>query len=151
MSDTDLIFMQNSLHLAQQAMEHNEVPVGVVCVLGDKIISHGMNQTITQCDPCAHAEILALRQAAVVQKNHRLPEVTLYVTLEPCLMCVGAMLQARIKRLVYGCEDKRFGVFSKQDLFKVYPANHKFEVVSGVLYKESSVLLTQFFKAKRGR
>lgn len=151
MSDSDLVFMQDSLHLAQQAMEHNEVPVGAVCVLGDKIISRGMNQTITQCNPCAHAEVLALHQAAVVQKNHRLPEITLYVTLEPCLMCVGAMLQARIKRLVYGCKDKRFGVFSKQDLFKVYPSNHQFEVVSGVLYEESGALLRQFFKAKRGK
>lgn len=149
MQDQDLVFMRSSLQLAKQTMKNNEVPVGAVCTLGNQIISHGMNETITQCNPCAHAEILALTQAAKVLNNYRLIEVTVYVTLEPCLMCIGAMLQARVKRLVYGCSDKRFGVFSTKDLFEVYATNHQFAVEAGVLEDEASVLLTNFFASKR--
>lgn len=147
----DYQFMVKCLQLAHMAMIKNEVPVGAICTIDETMISQGVNQTLTLGDPCAHAEILALQKAAKVQNNHRLPQITLYVTLEPCLMCVGAMLQARIKRLVYGCADLRFGVFSKQDLFEVYSTNHQFEVTSSILAQESGKLLSKFFQDRRGK
>lgn len=150
MQNNDLVCMERALVLAKQAMMADEVPVGAVCSIDDCIVSEAINQTITQCNPCAHAEILALTQAAKQLGNYRLTDLTVYVSLEPCLMCVGAMLQARIKRLVYGCADKRFGVFSKENLFNIYKTNHIFSVDGGVLGDKAGQLLTAFFESKRG-
>src|SRR5688500_8273995 len=108
-SDDDMKWMHHAIRLAKTASQQNEVPVGAVLVLNHEIIAGGFNQPINTHDPCAHAEIIALRKAALSMRNYRLVDTTLYVTLEPCLMCVGAMVHARIKRLVFGAFDKRTG------------------------------------------
>ncbi|MEN9916814.1 MAG: cytosine/adenosine deaminase [Pseudomonadota bacterium] len=146
--DQDIYYMQQALLAAQLAEIQDEVPVGAVLVLNQQIIASSYNQTLTQCDPTAHAEILLLQQAAQQLKNHRLLETTLYVTLEPCLMCVGAMIQARIKRLVFGAYDSRFGVITThRSLLKGY--NHRFEFTDGILAESCAEKLQQFFKRKR--
>lgn len=144
----DIYFMQQALQAAQLAEMQGEVPVGAVLVLNQQIINTAYNQTLTQCDPTAHAEILLLQQAAKQLKNHRLLETTLYVTLEPCLMCVGAMIQARIKRLVFGAYDSRLGVITTQwALLK--GRNHTFDLTDGILAESCAEQLQQFFKKKR--
>lgn len=144
----DKIYMQQALKAAELAEISGEVPVGAVLVLNKQIICTAYNQTLTHCDPTAHAEVLLLQQAAKQLKNHRLLETTLYVTLEPCLMCVGAMIQARIKRLVFGAYDSHFGVLTSQwHLFK--GLNHTFTVTDGVLTEVCAEKLQQFFKHKR--
>ncbi|MCH9636369.1 MAG: tRNA adenosine(34) deaminase TadA [Candidatus Rickettsiella isopodorum] len=144
----DKIYMKQALKAAELAEMSGEVPVGAVLVLNKQIICTAYNQTLTHCDPTAHAEVLLLQQAAKQLKNHRLLETTLYVTLEPCLMCVGAMIQARIKRLVFGAYDTRFGVLTNQwHLFKAL--NHTFTVTDGVLTEVCAEKLQQFFKHKR--
>lgn len=144
----DITYMRLALKAAERAEMSDEVPVGAVLVLNQEIIGTAYNQTRTHCDPTAHAEILLLQQAAKQLKNHRLLESTLYVTLEPCLMCVGAMIQARIKRLVFGAYDSRFGVVMSQwQLFK--GLNHSFDFTDGVLAEICSEKLQKFFKQKR--
>lgn len=146
----DQAYMHIALEHARIADRCGEVPVGAVVVSKGRIIATSHNQTIALQDPCAHAEILALRQAAANMNNHRLIDVCLYVTLEPCLMCLGALIQARIKRLIYAAHDRRCGLLSLdkgQDILS--HTNHKFEVTAGVLHQEASKLLTHFFKAKR--
>jgi tRNA(adenine34) deaminase len=140
--------MQQALKAADHAALCGEIPVGAVLVLNKQIICTAYNQTITHCDPTAHAEVLLLQQAAKQLKNHRLLESTLYVTLEPCLMCVGAMIQARIKRLVFGAYDPRFGVMTAQ-LHRLKGLNHTFDFTDGLLAEACAEKLQQFFKHKR--
>ena len=144
--------MRAALAQAQIAAEINEVPVGAVLVDADgELLAAGHNQPISACDPSAHAEIVTLRQAALKLGNYRLPNTTLYVTLEPCTMCVGALVHARVKRLVYAAREPRSGAIeSAQQLFETGEYNHRPEIEGGLLAAESSALLTAFFKARRG-
>lgn len=143
-------FMRQAISSAQQAEAQNEVPVGAIVVYNEQIIGNGWNQPITTADPTAHAEIIALRNAAKFINNYRLVDTTLYVTLEPCIMCVGAMLHARIKRLVFGACDPKTGaiksVFNTLDSPKL---NHKIIFQNGILEQECAALLTNFFKKNR--
>ena len=144
--------MGKALSLAKRAFEASEVPVGAVVVLEGKLIGRGYNQTLRLCDPTAHAEILALRQAARRLGNYRLTAATLYCTLEPCSMCAGALIWARIGRLVYAARDPKAGAIdSHLRLARARFSNHRFKVTSGVLSDESAALLQQFFQARRHR
>ncbi len=150
MSDNDEMWMQQALALARQARDADEVPVGAVVVLENQIIGRGFNQPIGRKDPCAHAEIIALRDAARQQNNYRLLNASLYVTLEPCIMCVGAMIHARIKRLVFAAYDKKTGaVCSAFEALQARQHNHTVEWFGGVLADQSSVLLKDFFRQRR--
>jgi len=147
-----LPYMRSAIALAQRAFSANEVPVGAVVVLANKIIGRGYNRSMSQSDPTAHAEILALRQAAKRVGNYRLTLATLYCTLEPCAMCAGALVLARIKLLVYGARDTKAGAIdSHLNLLAASFLNHRVEVISGVLEEESSALLKEFFRLKRKR
>lgn len=146
--DQDIYYMQHALQAAQRAEMQDEVPVGAVLVVKQQLISSAYNQTLMQCDPTAHAEILLLQRAAKQLKNHRLLEATVYVTLEPCLMCVGAMIQARIKRLVFGAYDARLGGITQYGSL-LMDANHRFDVTDGLLAETCAERLQQFFKHKR--
>ncbi len=142
--------MKCAIELANAAGRMNEVPVGAVVVLENEIIGQGHNRSIDARDPSAHAEIVALRAAAAKLKNYRLPGASLYVTIEPCAMCAGAMIQARIKRVVFGARDPKSGAAGS--VFNVLDEdvlNHKCEVISGVLEIECSQLLQAFFQARR--
>jgi tRNA(adenine34) deaminase len=146
----DAVFMQAALEEAQAAGARGEVPVGAVIVSEDHVVGRGGNRTILDCDPSAHAEIVALREAAKMLGNYRLLGTTLYVTIEPCAMCAGAMVQARIARLVYGAEDpKGGGVRSCFSIFDHPQINHRVEVSRGILAEEAAVLLQGFFAARR--
>ena len=146
----DLEFMEQAIALATQAEQIGEVPVGALVVCDGQIIGQGYNQTINSHDPCGHAEIIALRQAAQTVGNHRLRGCDLYVTLEPCTMCFGAMIHARIDRIVYGASDFKTGVCgSRMNLNEANFFNHKISITSGILEKESSELLKLFFKSRR--
>jgi len=148
--ENDEEWMRYALELARQAQATDEVPVGAVVVYEEKIIGRGFNQPISHSDPTAHAEIMALRAAASIQDNYRLPGTTLYVTLEPCMMCAGAMVHARIDRLVYGAADPKTGVIdSHQGVFAEKTVNHKIKVSGGILANECGELLSAFFKARR--
>jgi len=151
LSNSDSDWMQQALAQARIAAELGEVPVGAVLVDADGcLLAAGHNQPISSCDPSAHAEITTLRAAALKLNNYRLPNTTLYVTLEPCTMCVGALVHARIKRLVYAASEPRSGAIeSAQKLFETGEYNHRPEVEGGLLAAESSALLTTFFKARR--
>ena len=143
--------MRLALEEAQKALQADEVPIGAVAVSQGRLIGRGHNQPIEKNDPTAHAEIIALREAATRMENYRLPEASLYVTVEPCLMCVGAMVQARIKRLVYGTADPKGGAISStQDIASMRGLNHRFAVTSGVMEQECRQLLQDFFQRKRG-
>jgi tRNA(adenine34) deaminase len=150
MTDTDLRFMEEALGLAREAEANGEVPVGAVLVVDGNIIGRGRNAPIGQTDPTAHAEIQALREAALATDNYRLKGSTLYVTLEPCPMCAGAMVHARVGRLVYGCSDPRSGAAgSVFDLVQTDTLNHRMDVSQGVLEHECKDLLQTFFRARR--
>ena len=143
-------WMQIAIEEAKLAMDENEVPVGCVLVQNEKIIAQAHNQPIKNNDPTAHAEIQALRKAGKQQTNYRLGGCTLYATLEPCAMCFGAMIHARIERIVFGALDPKTGVCgSCIDLNKESFFNHKISITGGVLDKECSDLLRLFFKSKR--
>ena len=143
-------WMRIAIEEANLAMDKNEVPVGAVLVKNDTLIAQAHNKPITKNDPTAHAEIQLLRKAGEQQKNYRLPESTLYVTLEPCTMCFGAMVHARIDRIVYGASDPKTGVCgSRINLNEENFFNHKISITSGILEKESSELLKLFFKSRR--
>ena len=147
---SDREFMAAALAEAHQAAERGEVPVGAVLALDGRIIARAGNLTISDCDPTAHAEIVALREAAKILKNYRLPCATLYVTIEPCAMCCGAMIQARIARLVYGADDAKGGaVHSCFSVLDHPQLNHRVEVTSGVLADQSAAALKTFFSARR--
>lgn len=143
--------MRQALMQAQIAADKDEVPVGAVLVdSAGELIAAGHNQPITTCDPSAHAEIVVLRAAAQKLGNYRLPDTTLYVTLEPCTMCVGALVHARVGRLVYGAAEPKTGAIeSAQRLFETGKFNHQPELEAGVLANECSALLSQFFAKKR--
>ena len=149
-SNPDVSFMQAALDEAHEAAQRGEVPIGAVIVHDGRIIVRAGNRTITGCDPTAHAEIVALRAAAQQLKNYRLLDATLYVTIEPCSMCAGAMIQARIARLVYGADDAKGGAVRSCFSILDHPQlNHRVEVASGVLADESATLLKEFFAPRR--
>jgi tRNA(adenine34) deaminase len=146
----DRVFMQAALDEARAAVDRGEVPVGAVMVIDGAIVARAGNRTIADCDPTAHAEMIALREAARVRRNYRLPGATLYVTIEPCAMCAGAMIQARIDRLVYGADDPKGGaVRSCFSIFEHPQINHRLETAPGVLAEEAAALLKNFFAQKR--
>ena len=147
---TDSDFLRRALALAHHAMEQNEVPVGAVVVADGEVIGEGWNHPIAAHDPTAHAEVVALRAAAFARKNYRLEDATLYVTLEPCAMCVGAALNARLARLVFGAWDAKAGACgSVFDLPRERRLTHRMDVFGGVCAQESRELLRSFFEARR--
>ena len=148
----DLEFMQLALEEAKKACAMGEVPVGAVLVSNQQVIARGHNQPIGQQDPSAHAEIAVLRAAGSNLKNYRLPNTTLYVTLEPCMMCCGAIMHARVSRVVYGAADAKTGcVHSVMNLFDNPRLNHHTMVEGGVLADECAQLLKDFFKERRAQ
>jgi tRNA(adenine34) deaminase len=150
MESRDELWMKEALALARQASAEGEVPVGAVLILNDKIIGQGWNRPITSHDPTAHAEIQALRQAAEHLGNYRLTGAEMYVTLEPCVMCAGALVHARVARLVFGGRDLRFGgVRSKFRIADSDLLNHQVEIVEGVLAAPCVALLEDFFRQRR--
>jgi len=143
-------FMEEALIEAKKALKKGEVPVGAVVVLEENIIGRGYNQPITKNDPTAHAEIMALRDAAMNLKNYRLKDTLVYTTLEPCLMCAGALVHARIKKLIYSASDPKSGVIeSNGNLIQSAFLNHKISYEGGILKEESSEILKNFFVKKR--
>jgi len=150
MDDRDAAFMQAALEQAQQAASSGEAPIGAVVSIGSEIIASGHNRSISDHDPSGHAEVVALRAAGLVRHNHRLTDATLYVTLEPCAMCVGAIVQARVTRVVFGAYDPKAGALgSAIDLSDSPAFNHRFEVQGGVLADECGALLKAFFELRR--
>ena len=147
----DEYWMLQALQQAQLAQEQQEVPVGAVVVVDDDLVSSGYNQTILSCDPSAHAEVVALRAAARALHNHRLPQVTLYVTLEPCMMCAGTLVQARVQRLVYGAKEPKAGAVHSHPLLLNDWLNHQLSVTGGVLAQPCGQVLSDFFAAKRAQ
>ncbi len=146
-----LHFMAQAIAEARRAEAEGEVPVGAIAIADEQIVGAGHNRPIGLGDPTAHAEILALRAAASTLKMYRLTAVTIYVTLEPCVMCVGAMLNARIARVVYGARDDKAGALgSVYDIGRDGMLNHRFEVVGGVMEAECAELMREFFQARRG-
>jgi len=150
MAASDVEFMRQALHEARAVVQAGEVPVGAVLVSDGRAVASAGNQTIRDCDPTAHAEIVVLRAAAKMLGNYRLAGTTLYVTVEPCAMCAGAMVQARIDRLVYGCDDPKGGaVRSCLEVLSHPKLNHRVEVTPGVLAGECSAAIQAFFAARR--
>ncbi len=148
--DNDEAMMRRALQLAQRAAEHGDVPIGAVVARGDEVLGQAGNERELRRDPTAHAEVLALREAAERLGGWRLLETTIYVTLEPCPMCAGAITLARVPRLVYGAADPKGGaVGSVIDLFAEPVVNHRPEVQGGILGKESAALLEAFFASRR--
>jgi tRNA(adenine34) deaminase len=147
---SDIEFMQLALEEARRAAEAGEVPIGAVLVADGKVLARSGNRTIRDCDPTAHAEIVVLREGARAVGNYRLTEMTLYVTIEPCSMCAGAAVQARVARLVYGADDPKGGaVRSCFAILKSPQLNHQVETTASVLAEESGALLQSFFAARR--
>lgn len=148
----DKYFMEAALDCARLALSNDEIPVGAVIVQDNKIIGSGYNSCISSNDPSAHAEIMAIRAACKTNGNYRLTTASIYVTLEPCLMCVGAIIHSRLKRLVFGTTDPKTGsVISKINVNNLGFTNHKPEVVSDILGKECGDLLRDFFRNKRNK
>jgi tRNA(adenine34) deaminase len=149
-AELDRQYMQQAIEQAMLAASAGEVPVGAVLVRDGKVISKGFNQPISNSDPSAHAEMLALRGAAQSEANYRLPRTTLYVTLEPCTMCAGAMLHARIDRVVFGASDPKTGAAgSVLNVFSEKQINHQTQVEGGIMSEECGQILRQFFKERR--
>ena len=146
----DLQWMQRAVELAKKAEAQDEVPVGAVIVLDNQIIGEGWNQPISSDDPTAHAEIMALRDAGEKIGNYRLPNVSIYVTLEPCIMCAGAIIHARLSRLVYAVDDPKTGACgSVFNLLQTDELNHKVDIEKGVMEEECQSLIRSFFNQKR--
>jgi tRNA(adenine34) deaminase len=142
--------MEAALAEARAAGQRGEVPIGAVVVVDGRIVARAGNRTISDCDPTAHAEIVALRAAARCVGNHRLLDAVAYVTIEPCAMCAGAMIQARIARLVYGADDPKAGAVRSCFSVLDHPQfNHRVDVVPGILGEESAALLKEFFASRR--
>jgi tRNA(adenine34) deaminase len=150
-SERDTHWMRQALAAALEARERGEVPVGACIVTSDgRLLAQAGNRTRTDCDPTAHAEVVALREAARALGNYRLTDAIVYSTIEPCVMCAGALVQARARRLVYGARDERAGAVESQ--FRICTAsslNHQIEVTSGVLETECRALMQEFFRARR--
>jgi tRNA(adenine34) deaminase len=147
---TDHDFMQLAMEEARLAAEAGEVPIGAVLVLDDKVLARAGNRTIRDCDPTAHAEIIVLREGSRALSNYRLSGTTLYVTLEPCAMCAGAIIQARVPRVVYGADDPKGGAVRTCFAVLSHPKlNHQVETIAGVLAEESVAELQKFFTARR--
>jgi tRNA(adenine34) deaminase len=147
---TDIDYMQLALEEARLAAEAGEVPIGAVLVQGDQVLARGNNRTIRDCDPTAHAEIVALREASRVTSNYRLSGTTMYVTLEPCAMCAGAIIQARVPRVVYGADDPKGGAVRTCFEILSHPKlNHQVDVTPGVLAEQCASILQSFFTARR--
>ncbi len=145
----DVRFMKAALREAARAAERGEVPVGAVVVRDGAIVARGSNRPVAASDPTAHAEVVALRRAARKSGNYRLPDCDLYVTVEPCAMCLGALVQARVRRLVYGAADPKAGAAGSVMTFPFERLNHRPEVVPGVLAAEAARLLREFFRERR--
>ena len=144
------LLMREALVQAKKALKKGEVPIGAVVVLGDKIIGRGYNQPITTKDPTAHAEIIALKEASNRLGNYRLNEAIIYTTLEPCLMCAGALVHARIKKIIFAAQDTKSGVVvNNGGLIQSEFLNHKVSFEGGILEKQASKLLKDFFLEKR--
>lgn len=144
-------FMADAIAEARRSEADGEVPVGAIAVADGQIVGAGHNQPIGLGDPTAHAEIIAIRAAASTLKTYRLTAVSLYVTLEPCVMCVGAMVNARIARVIYGARDEKAGALgSVYDIGRDGRLNHRFEVVAGVMEAECTAIMREFFRARRG-
>lgn len=149
-SPGDTSFMKAAVAEATVASAEQEVPVGAVVVVDGEIVGRGHNRSVRDADPAGHAEVLALRRAADAIRNHRLTNATLYVTLEPCVMCVGAIAQARVARVVFGAYDRKAGALgSVEDLSDSRALNHRFEVNGGLLADECAALLQAFFTSRR--
>jgi tRNA(adenine34) deaminase len=149
-AEEDVAGMRAALAEAETAAGEGEVPVGAVVVVNGEVVAAGRNCSVGKCDPSGHAEIVALRAAGASSGNYRLPDATLYVTLEPCVMCTGAIVQSRIKRVVFGAYDKKAGALgSALDLSDSRALNHRFEINGGLLASECSSLLQEFFAARR--
>ena len=143
-------FMQAALDQARQGLAAGEVPIGAVLTVGDRIVARAFNQPIASCDPTAHAEVLVLREAARELGNYRLTDATVYVTVEPCLMCVGALVQARVREVVYGTAEPKTGALvSTLCALDVPGLNHRFAVSGGVLEADCREILQQFFRDRR--
>ncbi|ANB01052.1 tRNA adenosine(34) deaminase TadA [Ectothiorhodospira sp. BSL-9] len=152
MDPDDVHWMHQALELARRAADNGEVPVGALVVRGGDCLGRAGNQPIGLADPTAHAEILALREAAQREGNYRLPGSTVYVTLEPCGMCIGAMIHARVERVVFGAYDPKTGAAgSAADLVNLPMHNHRLQVTGGVLSQACGDLLRDFFRSRRGR
>lgn len=152
LSEKDKVFIRKAIEQARLAEENGDVPIGAVIVYQDKVIAKAYNQREQLSDPTAHAEIIALTQAAAYMKSWRLEGCTIYVTLEPCPMCAGALVLARIDRLVYGCEDPKAGACgSLYNIVKDERLNHRLNVTSGVFGADCSKLLQDFFSGRRGK
>ncbi len=150
MSTADELWMEEALRCAHRALEAGEVPVGAVVVRDGQIVGRGWNRNLTDSDPTAHAEVIALREAGTAVGNHRLGDCDLFVTIEPCAMCAGAMVHARIRRLVYGSDDPKAGaVNSVMQVLNHPQLNHKVEVRSGVLTGRAAEVLQTFFRNRR--
>ncbi len=146
----DEFFMGKALAEAEKSLEKKEVPVGAVLVSGNKILGRGYNEPILRNDPTAHAEITAIRKACLKKKNYRLPDCELFVTLEPCAMCLSALVHARVKRLVFGAYDPKAGAVESMMKFPFEKTNHRIEIKGGVLADECGKILKDFFQKKRG-
>ncbi|WNO11583.1 tRNA adenosine(34) deaminase TadA [Teredinibacter sp. KSP-S5-2] len=150
MHEQDLYWMQQALLLAEKANQINEVPVGALIVKNNEVIGEGYNRPITDHDPTAHAEICALRAAAQTVQNYRMPGTTMYITIEPCSMCLGAIIHARIDRLVFGALEPKAGVLqSNPELISSGIFNHSLEWTGGVLAEECTAIIQQFFQRRR--
>jgi tRNA(adenine34) deaminase len=147
---SDELWMEEALRCAQRALEAGEVPVGAVVVCAGRVVGRGWNRNLTDCDPTAHAEIVALREAGRNLGNHRLGDCELFVTIEPCAMCAGAAVHARVRRLVYGAEDPKAGaVHSILQVVNHPSLNHQMEIRGGVLAGRSAELVQEFFRKRR--
>jgi tRNA(adenine34) deaminase len=150
MGINDRHWMQQALDLAAKAQRMGEVPVGAVLVQDNRLLGSGYNQMVSKTNPCAHAELLAIQEGALALGSYRLSDCTLYVTLEPCAMCAGALVHARIKRLVFAARDPKAGAAgSVYNLLSGYPLNHAVQVDEGILQVEASGMLSEFFSARR--
>ena len=150
MTKNDEYWMRLALEQAQLAAARGEVPVGAVLVRNDELIGSGFNQPISACDPTAHAEVVALRAAAIAAANYRLPDTTLYVTIEPCTMCSGALVHARVRRVVFGAPEPRAGaVVSAARVFDGTQFNHRVDYEGGVLAEECAEVMQRFFRERR--
>ncbi|MEP6644294.1 MAG: tRNA adenosine(34) deaminase TadA [Acidobacteriaceae bacterium] len=151
-SNSDELYMEEALRAAQRALDAGEVPVGAVVVCDGVVVGRGCNRNIADSDPTAHAEVIALREAGACVGNHRLSECELFVTIEPCAMCAGAMVHARLKRLVYGAADPKAGAVHSVMKVVNHPAlNHRMEVREGVLAGRCADLLQTFFRQRRSQ